>query len=532
MLVNESVETAHFENARIFTGSGFGAPTTLSVAAGRVVEPQAWGVGEGPRVIDLEGRFVMPGFIESHAHPGQLGLSLKELDLRPSNVSSVADIVELVAATAKTAPPGSWIRGTGWDETYLEEGRGPTRQDLDAASPDHPVTLTRTCQHMRVVNSPALRLSGIHDSTADPAGGRLVRDATGEMTGLVQEAAMDLIASPPYTVHDYDEAVHLAQKAFISWGITTAHDLSTTADHLRSYTRANRDKQLKIRIRPWLWALDQSGMSGVLEHALQTGLTTGFGDDRLRIQGAKFTLDGSVGGRTAAVCCAFTDTEDTGMLYLDNDDLVSHLKRATEGGFRVAIHGIGERALDQALEALKRIDPEFVKNNRNRIEHCALPSTTHLEQMKEKNLIAASSIAFLYHLGDSYLKALGKERVKRAYPQRTFLDYGIVAPGNSDTPVTNGNPWEGIYAAVTRTTLSGTVLDDNENVTLEEAIRAYTTDAAYASFEEHSLGSLVPGAHADFQVLEKNPFDCEPEEWLQLSPTSVYSAGVRVDAEA
>lgn len=517
-------------NARLFNGSGFSEPTELTVINGQVSTPAAWGASGESDAVDLGGRFVMPGFVESHSHPGQLGMSLRELDLRPHRVTSIADIVQLIAEEAKRLKPGEWIRGVGWDETYLAEGRGPTKEDLDAAAGGHPVMLTRTCHHMRVVNSAALQISGIHARTPDPEGGRFVRGAGGEPTGLVQEAAMDLIAAPAYAAEDYDEAFALAQQALISWGVTTAHDLSTTADHLRCYTRANTSGTLRIRVRPWLWALDQSAMSGVLEHALKTGITTGFGDDRVRIQGAKFTLDGSVGGRTAAVCCPFEGTDDTGLLYLDDERFIGYLQKAVAGGFRLAIHGIGERALDQALRALKALDPEFVANNRNRIEHCALPTEAHLRQMKEQNLIAASSIAFIYHLGDSYLKALGPERVKRAYPQRTFADYGIIAPGNSDTPVTNGNPWEGIYAAVTRTTVSGTVLDTEQNITLEEAIRAYTADAAYTSYEEDTLGTLQRGAYADFQVLEKNPFDCRPEEWLRLTPSAVYSAGQRIDA--
>lgn len=531
-MTNRAGERVMVKNARIFSGSGFSQPTTLNVFNGLISTDETATEATVDTVVDLEGRYLMPGFVESHAHPGQLGMSLRQLDLRPSNVSSIEDIVQLVAEEAQRLGPGEWIRGVGWDETYLAEGRGPTKEDLDAAAAGRPVMLTRTCHHMRVVNSAALELSGISAETRDPEGGRFVRDAQGEPTGLVQEAAMDLIAAPAYTGEDFDEAFALAQEAFVSWGVTTTHDLSTTADHLRCYTRANSRGDLKIRMRPWLWALDQSAMSGVLTHALNTGISSGFGDDRLRIQGAKFTLDGSVGGRTAAVCCAFEGTDDTGLLYLEDEEFLGHLKRAVEGGFRLAIHGIGERAIDQALKALSKLDPAFVANNRNRIEHCALPTEEHLKQMKEQNIIAASSIAFIYHLGDSYLKALGPERVKRAYPQRTFADYGIIAPGNSDTPVTNGNPWEGIYAAVTRTTVSGTVLDTEQNITLEEAIRAYTTDAAYTSYEEQTLGTLTPGAHADFQVLEQNPFECPPEEWLKLRPTAVYSAGQRIDSQS
>ncbi|MBB3667553.1 amidohydrolase family protein [Garicola koreensis] len=479
--------------------------------------------------IDLDGRFVMPGFIESHAHPSKLGTTLLELDLKPGSVSSVVDVVNKVAEAAEKAEPGTWLRGSGWDETYFAESRGPTREDLDAVSPHHPVALTRTCQHMLVVNSAALKVSGISEDVEDPAGGRYVRDSAGVMTGLVQEAAMDYVCVPAYSQQEEERGFKLAQDAFTSWGVTTVHDMSTLSSSLRGYTRADQNNELRIRLRPWLWALNQSAMKGLLDHALGAGITSGFGNDMVRIQGAKFTLDGSVGGRTAAVCCSFEDLEDRGLLYLTDDDFVSHLARAVQGGLRLAIHGIGDRAIEQALNALDHLDQEdFVTSQRNRIEHCALPTEPQLERLREKNLIAASSIGFIYHLGDSYLKALGAERAGRAYPHRTFNQWGICAPGNSDTPVTNGNPWEGIYAAVTRTTRSGAVVGAEEGIGLTEAIRSYTRDAAFTSFEEDTLGTLQPGAHADLQVLEANPYELEPEQWLNLAPTAVYTASKRV----
>ncbi|MGO1548463.1 MAG: amidohydrolase [Nesterenkonia sp.] len=517
--------TLLFKNARVFEGEGFSLPRDLSVIGGKIAEePHA----DADR-IDLQGKFVMPGFIESHAHPGKLGTTLLELDLRPQSVSSVADVVDKVGEATQQVAPGTWIRGSGWDETYFSEGRGPTREDLDAVAQEHPVILTRTCQHMVVVNSAALYASKIAEDAPDPAGGRYVRNSAGAMTGLVQESAMDYIRVPAYSQQDEARAFELAQDALIGWGITTVHDLSTLSSSLRRYNHAEQTSELRLRVRPWLWALDQSAMKGVLDHALGAGISSGFGNDMLRIQGAKFTLDGSVGGRTAAVCCSFEGLDDRGLLYLSDEEVLSQLSRAVQGGLRLAIHGIGERAIEQALGALDKLDEDdFVVSQRTRIEHCALPTESQLKRIQQKNLIAASSIGFIYHLGDSYLSALGPERAGRAYPHSTFNDWGICAPGNSDSPVTNGNPWEGIYAAVTRTTRSGAVLGAEEGISLSQAIKAYTRDAAYTSFEENTLGTLRPGAHADLQILEKNPYELEPSDWLRLSPTAVYTAGKRV----
>src|SRR5699024_9134105 len=322
-----------------------------------------------------------------------------------------------------------------------------------------------------------------------------------------------------------ERAFYLAQEAFVNWGVTTVHDLSTSAAGMRRYSQAERTGGLKMRVRPWLWALNQSAMTGLLDSALGAGISSGFGNEMVRIQGVKFTLDGSVGGRTAAVCCSFEDLDDRGLLYLAKNDLISELKRAVQGGLRLAIHGIGERAIEQALDALDELDNDFVKGNRMRLEHCALPTHEHLERIRDNNIIAASSIGFIHHLGDSYIKALGFDRASRAYPQRTFQEWGIWAPGNSDSPVTDGNPWGGIYSAVTRTTKSGVILGRDESISLSSAIRAYTTDAAYASFEEHELGFLSPGAYADIQVLDQNPYEMDPSEWLNLTPAAVYLGG-------
>lgn len=514
-----------FKNARVFTGDGFSEPKHLTVTDGKIASRQ-----DPPPAhsVDVGGRFLMPGFVESHAHPEKLGITRLELDLRPQTVSSVREAVAKVARAVENTNPGEWIRGSGWDETYFEERRGPTRADLDAVAPNNPVVLTRTCHHMLVVNSAALKESEISDDTPDPKGGRYVRNNTGSMTGLIQEAAMDSIVVPTYGEQEQAKAFELAQNAFVEWGITTVHDLSTSSSSLRRYTQAEQSGDLKLRVRPWLWALDQSAMTGLLGYAIGAGISSGFGNDMLRIQGAKFTLDGSVGGRTAAVCCSFEDLDDRGLLYLSDEEFVPELERAVNGGLRLAIHGIGERAIEQALNSLDMLDQDFVKSQRTRIEHCAMPTDSQLERLRQKNLIAASSIGFIYHLGDSYLKALGAERAAHAYPHRTFKEWGICAPGNSDSPVTNGNPWEGIYAAVTRTTRSGAVLGADEGISLSDAIKAYTHDAAFTSFEEDTLGTLQPGVHADIQILDQNPYVLEPHEWLELTPMAVYTAGKKV----
>ncbi|GAB3262086.1 amidohydrolase [Arthrobacter pigmenti] len=481
------------------------------------------------QVIELQGQTLMPGFIESHAHPSLYGMNLLELDCRPAATGSVDAIQQVVAAAASGTDAGGWIRGWGWDDSRMVEKRNPTRADLDAVAPDHPVMLRRTCGHMAVINSKALELAGIDANTPDPPGGHIQHNEHGEPTGLMQETAQGLAAPPEYGPDDIVAGLRLAQQDFLRWGVTTVHDMSARGPEMRAYQQLLADGDLRIRLRPWLWALDGNGWEGILAETLRVGISSGLGNDMLRIQGMKFMLDGSVGGRTAAVADPFEDSSSRGILTMEPNDVAGPVAQALAAGLRVAIHGIGERAIDVAIGAIKNAGnrarvPE-VKPMRNRIEHCALPTEQNLGDMRELGLIAASSIGFLYSLGDSYLANLGPERMKRVYPHRTFKEHGIVAPGNSDAPVTDGNPWLGIYAAVNRTSSSGKVLDEVQNVPVADALSSYTNDAAYASFEEDRLGCLRPGAIADMIVLRDNPLEVEPELLKDMTVEQTYLAG-------
>ncbi|MCQ9388525.1 amidohydrolase family protein [Brevibacterium sp. 50QC2O2] len=541
-----------FANARVFTGEGFSAPQDVIVDHGRVAGFAPAGQGardaaaaatagaELAQTIDVGGAHLLPGFTESHGHPVGWGLNKLTLDLRPGSVGSIADVLALVAEAVAAraagtgagddgAGAGKWIVGTGWDETYFAEARMPTRADLDSVAPDVPVYIERTCGHMAVVNSAALAASGIDDDTADPDGGKLVRDPAGHLTGLVQEDAKGLLALPADTVADMEHGFALAQQDFNAWGVTTVNDCLANPDTMRLYQRFHDAGRLSVRMRPWLYAIPLSGNVGMMDAAIGAGVQSGFGDDMLRIQGVKFQLDGSLGGKTAATCTPYEHTHDTGILTHPTSRLTEAFGRAARGGLRMAIHAIGDAAIGQALEALEASgELDWVKANRVRIEHCSLPTDAQLDTMVDWGLIASSSISFVYHLGDSYPEAIGQDRLNRLLPHRTYIDRGIVAPGNSDLPVTNGNPWEGIYGAVTRTTRSGRVLDEAQNITLAEALAMYTSNAAYGNFEEDRAGAVAPGRFADFQILQDNPFDLAPEAWLDLAPSHVFLGGRQV----
>lgn len=483
--------------------------------------------GEHTELVDLAGRTVLPGFIETHMHIGHYGENLLQVDCRPAMTSSVASIKSAISAAVERARPGEWVFGWGWDESRMEHAEAPDRWDLDEVAPRNPVKLTRTCGHMALFNSNALSIAAIDESTDDPEGGHLVRDEASRLTGLLQERALELVATPAQSPETLRKGLTFAQHELLARGITTVHDMSTQADELRALTDLSAENPL-LRLRPWLWAIDSNGHRGLLRSAIGAGLKSGFGNDQLRIQGVKFMLDGSVGGRTAALEQPYVDSDDSGILIRETDEVSGLVAAAIDNGLRVAIHGIGERAIDVAIgsiDSLKLSDDQIARL-RNRIEHCGLPTRANLQRMKELGLIAASSISFLYELGDSYLTNLGRQRVARAYPHRSFREYGILAPPNSDCPVTDPNPWNVIYAATKRSTSTGRHLGNEEALTLAEAVHSYTAEAAYTSFEEGELGSLHAGAHADFVILDRDPRDSESV--LEINADATYVAGRRV----
>lgn len=494
----------------------------------------------GAPVIDAGGRFLMPGLIESHGHPGMYAKSLLQVDCRPAVTPTVEDIVGALRDAAEHTEPGEWVAGWGYDEHRME-GPGPTLEDLDRAAPENPVFLRRTCAHVALVNTAALELVGITDDTPDPSGGRIVRDpGSGRATGLLQEQAMSLVDLPTDTPLGMAEGMRLALPDLAAVGITAVHDMSSGPTEMGVYQSLLARDELTVRFRPWYFALALSEFTGSYDAVLGTGLRSGFGNDMLRFQGLKFVLDGSVGGCTAAVAEPFEGTDSRGILYYETPEIAPKVARAVNAGIRVAVHGIGERAVSQALDLIEAgADPSderaedgaedrfetVVRSRRHRVEHCGLPNQEELDRLRDGNIIAAASTAFLYELGDSYLTNLGPDRIARTYPMRTFIDQGIQAPINSDFPVTTPNPWLGIYAAVARRTSSGQLLDTVQNISVEEAIAAFTTVAARASFEEDRLGRIAEGFLGDLVLMDRDPFRVDVEDLKDLHPVLTVCDG-------
>ena len=473
-------------------------------------------VDKGSVVIDLDGKTVTPGFVESHCHPSMAGLNLCfEVDVKQA--ASIDDIILLLQQKAAQLPKGNWVKGFGYNDQRLKEKRHPTRQDLDRATGDHPIFLGRTDGHLAVANSAALSLAGISKDTADPDGGRLDRDPqTGKPTGVLRELAQTMVKTliPPYTVADFKEGILAACQQLAGWGITSFHDAAVGREAMIAYQELLAENRLPLRVGMMIPGIPLLEFPGYLEELKTLGIQAGFGNDRLKIYGTKFMCDGSMSGWTAALYEPYANEPgELGITVVPQDELTAGIVEAHKAGLRPVTHAIGDRAIDIVLDAIElalkqRPDPD----HRMSVEHCSLPTEQAIERMKQLGVLPSSSVGFIYELGPAHLLGLGPERIKGYFPHKTYLEKGIISVGNSDWFVTSGNIAQQIYGVVTRTSYTGEVVGAEQAIPVNEALRLYTINGAYASFEENIKGSIEPGKLADMAVLDRDILSIPAEE--------------------
>jgi len=472
----------------------------------------------GIEVIDLARRTVTPGFNDAHCHPISVGLSLQHVDARTPPNESITDIVRHIAERARQQPPGSWIVARGYDQARLREGRHPTRHDLDQATAEHPVVLIRACGHIGVANSPALARAGITATTPDPPGGTIDRDEHGEPTGVVREAALQMVRQqvPEPSEEQLAEALVLAGRQFLSDGVTSVAEAGIRKpEELRAYQRLAGERRLPVRTSLMLL------IGPMLEPLVELGVQTGLGDAWLRIGPAKLFLDGSIGGRTARMSQPYLDQPETSGLWMEEPEVMRQkLLTAHRAGLQCCAHAIGDAAIELLLdiyeEALRRYPRA---DHRHRIEHCSILRPDLLDRIQRLGVIPIPGTTFLHDFQEVYLAGLGRERLRYAYAMRTFFDRGIVAAASTDAPVCATSAMLGIQTMLTRQNAAGQALWPEECISLEEAVRAYTYNGAYATFEEQLKGTIEPGKLADLTVLET--------DLRRISPDALGS--VRVD---
>lgn len=525
------------QNARVYTFDETN-PKAEALAAwrGRILavgrrEEMADLIGPATRVLDVHGATVLPGFHDAHCHILLFGLSLVEVNVREAQ--TVGEVAKAVAVRAQREPPGKWIRGGGYNDNKLAERRHPNRHDLDPVSPHHPVWLLHISGHMGVANSLALDRAGITRDTPDPPGGRIVRDDNGDPTGVLLETAQDLVKRvlPPYTLQETKAALAAAGQQMASEGITAAQDAWAgwiAPEEFRAYQEAVEEGRLPQRV----WLLVDVDRLNVRDDRFDFafGLHTGFGSDRLKLGAVKIFVDGSLIGRTAALREPYADPPGvSGMLVRDPLTLVELVRRAHVGGWQVAMHAIGDRAVEVALDAIERVMGPDPAAFRPRIEHCGVVPPDLRERLRRLRPVVVTQPRFLYELGEGYRVALGWERLRWKLPVAGLR--GVPLALSSDRPVVDGAPLKGIQAAVTRRTRDGWTLAPEEAISAEEAMWTYTVGGAYAARAEAEVGTLTPGKWADCVVVDRDPLAVAPEE-LESVRVMYTVVGGRVAYEA
>jgi predicted amidohydrolase YtcJ len=530
LIVNANVLT--MDAARPRAGS-------IAVAGGRVLALDARPPGlRARRVADLRGATVLPGFHDAHNHMAWFGLSLTEVDLRPQSAASLDALYAAVAERAAQTAPGEWIVGSGYDQNKI--GAHPDRDGLERAAPGRRVWLRHTSGHMCVVSSAVLTDLGLASLASDVPGGKVVTDTAGRPTGLLQERAQELVGRlvHPYPVAVIADAIGRASARYLSEGITSVTEagvgggwIGHTPVELAAYQAARESGKMRVRVELMiasdvLHPLAAHSGDG-LELGLDLGMRTGFGDDWLRIGATKIFTDGSLVGRTAAMTEDYAGTPgDRGYLQADPAELTGTIIAAHRSGWQVAAHAIGDRAIDLVLDAYAQAQQRYPRADaRHRIEHFALSRPDQVARAAELGVVAVPQGRFATELGDGMLAAISPERHAWLYRQRSLLAAGLVLPGSSDRPVVTGAPLLGVHDMVNRRTAGGAGFNQAEAITVDEALRAYTSGSAYASHAERTRGMIAPGMLADFAVLSEDPTAVSPQRIAGIEVLATFIAG-------
>lgn len=521
-------------NGKIITNTAaFHIAEAMAVQGERIIAVGATAditrlAGKQTRRVDLQGRAVIPGLIDTHTHALDWARSVvrDEVDLSFPKVKKIEDVVRAVGERATKLKPGEWIVGTSWDDAKLDERRYITRQDLDRVTPANPVYLTHVSGHLAAANSLALKLANVTTATPDPRGGVIEKDARGQLTGVVKDTAMGLVGGvlPPPTREDSIKALaHLSQAA-AEVGLTTIHDIALMPDDFAAYQEAYRKGVLKIRVQ---MAPLVTGLKDV-ERLKAMGIHTGFGDAHLKFGAIKTFTDGGMGARTIAIYPpgVQNESQNTGLLLWKSEDLENAHQQLAALGWQLATHAIGDRAIDQVLDSYAKLARLHAgRDMRNRVIHCGIATPAIQKRLKELNTLVDSNPPFVYWIG-SWFEKYGAERVRWSYPAKSYFDNGIIASGGSDVYVTPISPWWGIWAAVVRREIkSNQVIAPEERVSARQALQMYTVNGAYAGFEETIKGTLETGKLADFVVLDRNPLEIPVDELKDIKVVATFVGG-------
>jgi len=476
------------------------------------------------RIIDAQGKFITPGFIDSHVHFLSSSYGLSAVQLRDAGTPE--EFIKRIKAKAKTLPEGSWILEGDWDHT-LWGGELPKAAWIDSVTPNHPVSIGRLDGHMILANSVAMKLAGVDKNTADVDGGTIVRDNQGNPEGVFKDNAEFLIekAITEPTPEQNDAAFIDGMKYVASKGVTTVHNMDRAAPEIIEQYKRIKDNHI-TRFYLAVELSHSKKLKSIIENE-------GNGDEWLKIGVLKGMVDGSLGSHTAAFHEPYTDKpEDKGFFILTQESLYDKIKQADDLQLHLAVHAIGDRAISELLDVYERvIEENGPRERRLRIEHSQHPRPEDIERFKELNIISSMQPFHAIDDGRWAENVIGSERIKSTYAFKSFLDAEVMLAFGSDWSVAPPTPLEGIYAAVTRRTIDNA----NENgwvplqkISVEEALKAYTINGAYASFEEDIKGTITPGKLADFVILDQNILEIDPVLIKNATVKTTYVGGKQV----
>ncbi len=485
-------------------------------------------LGGSAEKIDLEGRTVVPGLIDGHAHFFSEGQRLRDIDLH--NLSK-AEILEIIAGEARKRPAGQWIRGYGWNQELWPGQAWPTKGELDAVAPNHFVALDRTDKHSIWANSRVFEAAGIDDGTPDPMGGEFLRDERGRLQGMIIGWAMAPVwaAFPPISDEDHYRNALSAQAEYFSFGLTSVMNAGTFMRDLEIMKKALAAGDLKLRVLAMMLAGEKQD-----EAYFDSGgeLLRGLYGERLSVGGTKVHLDGSLGSRSAWMLADYADRPGhRGTHNFSDEELTLILERARKHGFQVSAHAIGDAAVRQAVSIMKEVLGPTPGDHRWRIEHYQVVTEEDMAEALKLGLVFSLQTVGIMTDLDMAEERLGPERLGRSYKWREILDGGGRIVNGSDGPVESVNPFKGIYAAVTRQNLEGRPSGGwrpEDRLTRLEALKSYTIWAAHGEFTERRKGSLAAGKLADFAVLDRDPLTCPAEELPNTRALMTFSGGVKV----
>jgi len=472
--------------------------------------------------LDGNGKTVLPGLIDAHAHVLGLGLLKANLDLAGS--PSVNDTTTKIRAYADANPSVRWILGRGWNQVIWPVQEFPTAKHIDAVVNDRPVWLRRIDGHAGWANSAALKLAGVDDDTPDPVGGKILRDENGHATGVLVDRAMALVGKhiPEINKDQIQTAVQAAVRALLAEGVTGVHDAGIDLMSAEVYLSMADNNQLDIRIYAMI-----GGAGDVLDAIGQP--IRQYGNDRLEISSVKLYSDGALGSRGAAMIEPYSDDdENRGLSFWTQQELDEQVIKANEMGFQVGIHAIGDMGNRLALNAFERSQGGKPSPLRNRIEHAQIIAMDDIPRFAELGVVASMQSTHATSDKNMAEDRIGPERIRGGYAWRRLLDSGAILANGSDFPVELSNPFHGLYAAVTRQGRDGEPDGGwyaDQALTRAEALHSFTLAAAFAANQESRLGSLEPGKWADFIVIDRDYFEVPSSEIDDIKVLQTWVGG-------